>query len=334
VCALAIGSSILTFGKSLEKRPILPLLHSLEDLGVKTEHRKIGQKSAIFVQGGGISGGETSIQGDVSSQFISGLMFACPLARFNTKITLKTPLESKNYIKMTQEVLANHGVFVSISENFTQFHIQSNQKYAPYNCKVPGDFSSAAFLLAAAAITNSSITVKNLDYATLQGDKIILEILKNMGVTVQVDKDQVIVTGHKNLLRSIDVDARDIPDLVPICAVLACYANGISKIHDAHRLRYKESDRLLSLYLELRKMGADISMDEESLTINGPCVLNGALIDPHNDHRIAMACAVAALGAVGETKIQNSECVRKSYPEFFNDLKLMGAEIVGGEFNR
>ncbi|MCW3997845.1 MAG: 3-phosphoshikimate 1-carboxyvinyltransferase, partial [Candidatus Bathyarchaeota archaeon] len=114
----------------------------------------------------------------------------------------------------------------------------------------------------------------------------------------------------------------------------ACYANGISKIHDAHRLRYKESDRLLSLYLELRKMGADISMDEESLTINGPCVLNGALIDPHKDHRIAMACAVAALGAVGETKIQNSECVRKSYPEFFNDLKLIGAEIFGGKFNR
>ncbi|MCW3998289.1 MAG: 3-phosphoshikimate 1-carboxyvinyltransferase, partial [Candidatus Bathyarchaeota archaeon] len=268
VCALAIGSSILTFGESLEKRPILPLLQSLEDLGVKTERRKIGKKSAIFVQGGGINGGETSIQGDISSQFISGLMFACPLARFDSKINLKTPLESKDYVKMTQEVLVHHGVNVSISDNFDQFHVRSNQKYAPYDGKVPGDFSSAAFLLAAAAITNSKITVKNLDYTTLQGDKIILEILKNMGASVQVDTDQVIVTGQKNLLRSIDVDARDVPDLVPICSVLACYANGISKIHDAHRLRYKESDRLLSLYLELRKMGADISMDEESLTIN------------------------------------------------------------------
>jgi 3-phosphoshikimate 1-carboxyvinyltransferase len=150
-----------------------------------------------------------------------------------------------------------------------------------------------------------------------------------MGAKLKIIKDQIILEGHKGFLKPIDIDAREIPDLVPICSVLACYANGISKIHDAHRLRYKESDRLLSLYLELRKMGADISMSENSLTVNGSCGLNGALIDPHNDHRIAMACAVAALGAKGETKIQNSGCVRKSYPRFFEDLKKIGAEIIG-----
>ncbi|MEM3641265.1 MAG: 3-phosphoshikimate 1-carboxyvinyltransferase, partial [Candidatus Bathyarchaeia archaeon] len=132
----------------------------------------------------------------------------------------------------------------------------------------------------------------------------------------------------------INVDARDVPDLVPACAAIACYTNGVSKIYNAKRLRYKESDRLTAIYSELKKMGADIAMGEDSLTIKGSCSMHGATVDPHNDHRIAMACAAAALGAKGETKIVNAECVRKSYPNFFKHLKLLGANIVGGEFDR
>jgi 3-phosphoshikimate 1-carboxyvinyltransferase len=155
-----------------------------------------------------------------------------------------------------------------------------------------------------------------------------------MGVNGRVCSGRVEVTGTGGLLEAVDVDARDIPDLVPVCAVLACYAKGTSKIHDAYRLRYKESDRLLSLYLELTKMGAQIAMGEGSLTVEGPCALHGAVVNPHNDHRIAMACAVAGLGASGETRIQDAECVRKSYPRFFIDLRLLGVDIVGGEFDR
>jgi 3-phosphoshikimate 1-carboxyvinyltransferase len=178
------------------------------------------------------------------------------------------------------------------------------------------------------------LRVKNLDYETTQGDKAIVGILKQMGSNVNVRIDQIEIEEKGGLLDAADVDARDIPDLVPVCAVLACYAKGTSKIHDAQRLRYKESDRLLSLYLELKKMGADITMDENSLTVKGPCALRGSTIDPHNDHRIAMACAVAALGASGETRIQNAECVKKSYPRFFNDLRVLGVDVVGGEFDR
>jgi 3-phosphoshikimate 1-carboxyvinyltransferase len=155
-----------------------------------------------------------------------------------------------------------------------------------------------------------------------------------MDVNGKVCPDSVEVKGTGGVLEAVDVDARNIPDLVPVCAVLACYAEGTSKIHDAHRLRYKESDRLMSLYLELKKMGAEIAMDEGSLTVNGPIALHGAVIDPHNDHRIAMACAVAALGANGETRIQDAECVRKSYPRFFSDLRLLGVDVVGGKFDR
>jgi 3-phosphoshikimate 1-carboxyvinyltransferase len=334
VAALAPESSIFVFGKSLEKRPIEPLLQSLKQLGAEAKRQSLGGKPSIVVQGGGISGGKTTMRGDVSSQFISGLMFACPMARADTEITLTTTLESKGYVQMTQAVLAEHGIKVHISEEFNRIRIPPNQTYKPCSHRVPGDFSSAAFLLAAAAITRSDVSVKNLDYSTVQGDKAILDVLKRMGVNGKVCSDRVEIVRDGGLLKAVDVDARNIPDLVPVCAVLACYAKGTSKIHDAHRLRYKESDRLMSLYLELRKMGAQISMNQDSLTVEGPCDLHGAVIDPHNDHRIAMACAVAALGASGETQIQSAECVRKSYPNFFSDLHLLGVDVVGGKYDR
>ena len=334
VAALAAEPSVFLLGRSLEQRPIEPLLESLKQLGVQTSIEKVGGKSSIKVQGGGIAGGKTSIRGDVSSQFISGLMFAYPLARKYTEIILTTPLESKGYIQMTREVLAKHGVEVSISGDFRRIRIPSGQTYKPCDDRVPGDFSSAAFLLAAAAITRSEVTVTNLDYSLVQGDKAIVAILKKMGVQGKVCNNQIEIKGTGDLLEAVDVNAKDTPDLVPVCAALACYANGTSRIHDAQRLRLKESDRLSSLYLELGKMGADIAVDEGSLTMKGSCKLNGADIDSHNDHRIAMACAVAALRAEGETRIHDAECVKKSYPRYFIDLNSLGANIVGGKFDR
>jgi len=334
VAALAAEPSVFLLEKSLEQRPVEPLLQSLKQLGGDTSNEKVGGKSAIKVYGGGILGGKTSIRGDVSSQFISGLMFACPLARRDTEIALTTPLESKGYVQMTREVLAKHGVEVAISEDFRQIRIRSGQAYKPFNHRVPGDFSSAAFLLAAAAITRSEVTASNLDYSLVQGDKAIVAILKQMGVQGKVCSNQIEIKGTGDLLEAVDVNAKDTPDLVPVCAALACYANGTSRIHDAQRLRLKESDRLQSLYLELRKMGADIAVDEDSLTVKGPCKLRGTDIDTHNDHRIAMACAIAALGAEGETRIHDAECVKKSYPSFFIDLSSLGVDVVGGKFNR
>lgn len=334
VTALAEGSSTLLFGNSLEKRPVEPLLQSLKELGVETSVGKVGGKSSVTVQGGGIRGGKTCIRGDVSSQFISGLMFACPRAQRDTEIDVTTPLESKGYVEITREVLAKHGVEVVISEDFRQIHIPSGQTYKPCDHKVPGDFSSAAFLLAAAAITRSNITVDNLDYSLVQGDKAIVAILKQMGVEGKVCSNQIEICGTNSTLRAVDVNAKDTPDLVPICAALACYADGVSLIHGAQRLRLKESDRLQSLYVELGKMGANINVNEESLTVKGPAKLNGAEIDPHSDHRIAMACAVAALGAEGETLIHDAECVKKSYPTFFIDLRSLGVDVVGGKFDR
>ena len=331
IAALAEGPSILLFRGSLDKRPIEPLLESLRDLGAKAHTGKHEGVDAVFVGGGGIVGGKTKIPGDISSQFISGLMFACPLVEEETEITLTSPLESADYVKMTEAVLSEHAVVVGINEGCIA--IPGGQKYKAADGMVPGDFSSAAFLLAAAAITKSKVTVTNLEWGLEQGDKAILVVLKRMGVEGKVCRDRIQIEGTGKPLKPIDIDAKHIPDLVPVIAALACYANGISQIKGAKRLRLKESDRLASIHAELTKMGAKITITEDGLTIKGT-PLHGAVIDPHNDHRIAMATTVAALAAEGETTIIDAECIRKSYPQFFHHLKQLGVEVVGGKLDR
>ncbi len=255
-----------------------------------------------------------------------------PWRKKDTEITLTSPLESTDYVKMTEAVLSKHAIAVGVEENCIA--IPGNQTYKPADDRVPGDFSSAAFLLAAAAITNSKVQINNLDYESVQGDKAILGILKQMGANGKVCHDSVEIDDSGSPLKPTDVNAKNIPDLVPAIAVLACYAKGTSRIFGARRLRLKESDRLNSLHSELTKMGAQITVEDDGLTLRGSQRLHGAVIDPHNDHRVAMACAVAALGAEGETTIQNAECVRKSYPQFFTHLRQLGVDVVGGEFDR
>jgi 3-phosphoshikimate 1-carboxyvinyltransferase len=331
VAALADGPSTLLFRGSIERRPVEPLLAALKQLGAEAHVGKHGDIDAVFVEGGGVAGGKCSIAGDVSSQFISGLMFACPLAKRDVEITLTSPLESADYVKMTEAVLSQHAVVVGVEED--KLVIPAGQTYKAADGTVPGDFSSAAFLLAATAITKSKVTINNLDYEAVQGDKAILTVLKKMGVKGTVCQDSVKIEGAGEPLRPIEVDAKNIPDLVPAIAVLACYAKGTSRVSGAKRLRLKESDRLQSIYTELGKMGAQITLTDDGLTIKGT-PLHGAVIDPHNDHRIAMAAAVAALGAEGETTIQDAECIRKSYPQFYLHLKQLGVDVVGGKLDR
>lgn len=326
VAALASGPSVFTLGTSLSRRPLAPLLQSLEQLGVKSDFRINLSPPVVEICGGGIKGGKTTIAGDVSSQFVSGLLFGCPKAEADTDILLSTPLESRDYVKMTIEVLNKHGVRMFAHENMTQLKVFANQTYRPFDHDIPGDFSSAAFLLAASAVTSSKLKIGNLNWKTGQGDQEILNILEKIGCKVKKTEESIEIEGNE--LFPTDVDAKDTPDLVPVCASLACYSQGISRIFNAGRLRLKESDRLSSLQTELKKMGGKISIIESGLAIEGPCKMRGATINPHGDHRIAMACAVAALAAEGQTVIQNCECVNKSYPGFFDDLSLLGADVV------
>jgi 3-phosphoshikimate 1-carboxyvinyltransferase len=321
ITAFAQGKTVLTGNIGLRTRPIGPLINSLKQLGVHCFSN--GGFPPVTILNGGIKGGKVSVVGNISSQFITGLLFACPLAEKNSEIKLETNLESKPYVKLTLEVIKKHGIFIKTTNQLKSFQIRKKQRYLPKNHIVPGDFSSAAFLLAAAVITDSCITIKNLSHN--QPDSTIVGILKRMGVNVNVDKNSVQILN--GTLDAVDIDASDIPDLVPICAVLGCFSKGVTKIYNAERLRFKESNRLHTVTSELRKMGAEIIETDEGLIINGGCKLYGTSIDPHGDHRIAMACTVAGLRAKGKTKILQAECVNKSYPEFFIDLEKMGANI-------
>lgn len=325
IASLPHGITILTGGPSLRRRPIGELLEALSKLGVKCYTTRGDGYPPVIVFGGGMRGGETSIVGNVSSQYISGLLFACPLAFEDTEIQITTPLESKPYVKMTMEVLSTHGIQINASPDLQKFRIPARQTYSPTNHKIPGDYSSAAFLLAAGAITKSKVKITNLSEKTTQADVTIIKILQEMGANIDVGENSVEVNGGSRL-KCFSFDASATPDLVPVCAVLACYAEGQTQISHAERLRIKESDRLSALRVELTKMGANITETEDGLLIQGPSKLRGCIINPHNDHRIAMACAVAALGAEGITIIRNSQCINKSYPKFVQDLRNLGAK--------
>jgi len=323
------GVTKLTGGESLRKRPMEPLLVALRQLGVVCYSMDGSGRPPLVVHGGGIRGGITSIPGDISSQFISGLLFASPLAKGDVEIRVLSTLESRSYVEMTLEVLKDHRVTVSSSPEMREFFIPHNQCLTPCSRIIPGDYSSAAFLLAAAAVTSSKVTVTNLERRSLQGDRAIVEILMQTGADLKVRDGCVEVEGTGEL-EAVQVDTRDIPDLAPVCAVLGCYAKGRTVILNARRLRIKESDRIESLVTELNRMAAKVTTLGDDIVVEGPCKLRGAAIDSHHDHRIAMACSVAALGADGETEIQNADCVSKSYPRFYEDLRSLGGNVIGG----
>jgi len=326
VCALAEGISVLTGNESLRERPMKPLLEALEYLGVNCYSARSDGFPPIIVFGGGIKGGKAAIRGDVSSQYISGLLFATPMAEDKTEIHVTTQLESKPYVAMTLDVLSKHGIRVDSHPDYMRFTVPPDQKYVPSSHSIEGDYSSAAFLMAAAAITNSKVRITGLKRETLQGDKAIVDILKDMGSLVEVGEEYIEVRGVERGLRGIKIDLSDNPDLVPVCAVLASSAGGRTDISGVKRLRFKESDRILSLSSELGKMGIKVTAFDDKMIIEGG-KMQGVILNSHNDHRIAMACTVAALRSEAPTVVHGIECVSKSYPNFVEDLRLLGGNV-------
>jgi 3-phosphoshikimate 1-carboxyvinyltransferase len=327
VCALADGISVLTGNEGLRKRPMEALLEALRHLGVPCYSARCNGYPPIIVFGGGVKGGMASLRGDVSSQFISGLLFSTPKASANTEIIITNQLESKPYVAITLDVLRKHSIEIEASSDYGNFLVPHGQAYMPFSHVIEGDYSSAAFLLAAACITDSNLKVDNLLRKTLQGDQAIVSILEEMGSQLGVGEDHVEVQGVKGELKGISIDVRDVPDLAPVCIALASLAEGETVLSGTRRLRFKESDRIASMSSELMKMGAKIMESGDGLIIRGKSRLRGAELDSHNDHRIAMACAVAALRAEGTTIIHGIECVNKSYPNFVKDLRSLGGNV-------
>ncbi len=321
LAALADGATVFTGDESLRKRPNAPLVKALNDLGAVCYSTRFNGLAPIVVHGV-MDGGFIAIEGGVSSQFISSLLISCPFARRDTTIKVLGELKSKPYVEVTLEMLEKAGG--KVATDFREFEVESDQEYDLKSYRIPGDFSSASYALAAGALAGK-VTVNNL-FESKQGDAAILEHLLDMGANVYWDTAKGSVTVEKAELKGIDVDVGSTPYLVPTLAVLGACATGTTRITNAAHVRYKETDRLHAITLELKKMGADIIEEPDGLVINGG-KLRGAKVDGYDDHRIVMALAVAGLAAAGATFFSKAESVVISYPGFFADLKRMGAKV-------
>ncbi len=319
VSSLIDGTTVLTGDASLRTRPSSQLIDALNELGAKVAATKANGMAPVIVQGV-LSGGRSTLANPMSSQFLSALLIACPLCQADTTLNVHN-LRSRPYVDMTLELL--NQAQINLSTDYHEFMVPCCQQYADTDFLIPGDFSSAAFHLSAAAITNSRVSVHNLSESK-QGDERIVSILKEMGANISWEGDVVTADGAE--LRGVTIDAGDVPDLVPILAVLGAYAKGITEISNVAHLRYKETDRLVAMITELRKMQVDIKKVDDTLRIQGGTP-KGASLSGYGDHRIVMALAVAALGADGETQIDSAESVKVSYPDFFDDIFALGANL-------
>lgn len=263
------------------------------------------------------------IEGNISSQFITGLMFTLPLLNGDSTIKIIGELESKGYIDLTIDVLKQYGIEIE-NNNYQEFVIKGNQKYTPQDYRVEGDYSQVAFFIVA-GLLGGEVTCLDMKKDSLQGDKVIIDIARSMGANIEVLDDKIIV--HPSRTYGAVVDAAQCPDLVPAIAALAAVSEGETRIINAERVRIKESDRLKAMCTELNKIGADVAETKDGLIIKGKFMLEGGVVDGWNDHRIVMALAVVASKCMGDLTIEGSEAITKSYPTFFKDFKKLGGEV-------
>lgn len=319
----ALFENEITFNASgsLLKRPVNMLENSLRQLGAIVNTQNGFPPITIK---GPVKGGVVRVDGSVSSQVVSGLLLALPVLCEDSIIEVES-LVSKHYVDITLSVMNSFGVTAE-NQNYQRFVIKGNQNYKPTEFYVEGDWSSCSFLLVAAAIAGK-IKVKNLSNKSIQPDKKILEVLESVGASIKRKEDSI-VCKHKSL-NAFSFDATDCPDLFPPLVALASKCKGISKIHGTNRLQYKESNRLEVILREFTKMGLKIKNEENTLFIE-PGTLKSCEIFPENDHRIAMAAAITYLGSNQTPIIHQAECVNKSFPGFWDEIKCLGvqAEII------
>ncbi|HBM15718.1 MAG TPA: 3-phosphoshikimate 1-carboxyvinyltransferase [Lentisphaeria bacterium] len=307
---------------SLRGRLMAPLLSSIRKLGGRVSYSE-GGKCPLSIKGP-IIGGETIVEGK-SSQFLSALLFAVPLAKKDTIIHVIN-LNERPYVDITVDWLKSLKIKFEYEPDYSIFRVKGNQAYKAFKKTMPADFSTALFHLIAAAVTNSKISLKGLDFADNQGDKEVFEIMKKMGMTIEDLLSKVNVFRQGALIGDREIDMNNIPDAVPIMAVAGCFAKGKTILNNAPHARIKECDRITAMARELKKMGAKIEELEDGLVIEGSD-LHSARVNGHGDHRVIMALAIAGMAVEGTTIVENAGDYTVTYPNFVRDFKKLGAEI-------
>lgn len=318
VCALGGEWNFIMEGR-LPERPLSPLKEELEEKGIKFNYETPNN----LCVSGKLACGDYTISGNVSSQFISGLLFALSIIGGKSYLHITGEIESAPYIEMTVDALEKFGA--EIIRNNNTFTISGKKLNSPKQLEVENDWSNAAFPLCAAAVSGGRIILNNVNFSSRQGDIKILELLEKFGAQVIKKENSVTITSTK--LHGIEINAEQIPDLVPALAAVACGAEGKTKIYGASRLRIKESDRLQTTYEMLSNLGADIKLTEDGFVINGKIELNGGTVNAYNDHRIAMSAAIASTICKQKVMVIGAESTEKSYPDFWHDFSKLGFNI-------
>lgn len=307
---------------SLRGRLMAPLISSIKKLGGRVSYSE-GGKCPLAIKGP-ILGGETVLECK-SSQFLSALLFAAPLAQKDTIIHVVN-LNERPYVDITVEWLKFLNVDFTYEKDYSLFSIKGGQSYKAFKRTIPADFSTSLFPLIAAAVTDSKISLKGLDFSDNQGDKEVFEIMKKMGMTIEELSSKVNVFREDGLIGDRIIDMNNIPDALPIMAVASCFARGKTILNKAPHARIKECDRISAMCQELKKMGAKISEIDDGLVIEGS-KLRGAVVNGHGDHRVIMALAIAGMATDGETIVENAADYSVTYPNFLRDFKQLGAKI-------
>ena len=314
ICGALGYRTTFHMGGKLPKRPLSALYDEMVAHGCTLSE----QGQSPLTCEGQLKSGSYDLPGNVSSQFISGLLFALPILKGDSIIRVRGILESRPYVDMTLDALKSFSIAVTEVEEGV-FHISGGQEYrSPSTVRAKGDWSNAAFWLSAGAIGHGEVTCTGLDMKSRQGDRAIIELLESFGARVTIERNSVTVSPGE--LRGIDIDAGNTPDLVPVLAAVASTAEGRTVIRNAERLRIKESDRLHTVATSLTSLGADVTETEDGLVINGKKTLAGGKTQSFGDHRIAMTAAVISAACTGPVIINNAEAVNKSYPTFFEDF--------------
>jgi 3-phosphoshikimate 1-carboxyvinyltransferase len=317
----SLHKSLITINGSgsLLRRPVGMVQDALLQLGVEC---KTNNGFMPVTVKGPLRGGTAMIAGSISSQLLTGLLMTLPLVKSNSQLMVDE-LKSKPYIDMTLRVLSDFGIEVK-NRDYEAFNIPGNQKYHACDYRVEGDWSGAAFLLVAGALSGE-VKVIMLQKESEQPDKAIVDVLRKTGAAVVIKENSIEV--KRNMLNAFEFDATECPDLFPPLVALAAHCNGITILKGAERLKHKESDRAGALREEFGKLGVDVRVDGDEMIIGGGQV-KGGKVNSHNDHRIAMAAAATAVAARSEVIIDGAQCVAKSYPEFFDDMdKIMVSSL-------
>jgi 3-phosphoshikimate 1-carboxyvinyltransferase len=322
IASLLPEPNILTGDESLVRRPMGPLVDALVQLGARCEYLGNPGMPPLKIAGP-ITESRTEIPGDISSQFVSSLLIACSQKKGDTEIHIKGQLRSRPYVDITLQMLRRFGA--QVEEKDQCFLVKGSQKLTLENYTVPGDYSSAAFPLVAAAITGGEVTVRGLDPDSPQGDKAIIERLTSFGANVSAGRDSVKVSGGN--LEGTEIDVRHTPDLFPVLAVLGAVASGKTVLKGGENLRAKESDRIATTTTFLHNMGARIVPTSDGCEVIGGEKLHGTTVQTQGDHRILMAAAIAGLAASSETRIEDNDSYNVSYPGFIRDMHQLGCRL-------